>query len=85
MRIPLQYNGTKLTFTTTAPTQLELDTLERVELTSISQWNPHEVKLSKVQTQEHILDVRSVQKVISNINGIDIIHETKAYSDVKKR
>ena len=56
-----------------------------VELTSISQWNPHEVRLGKVQTQEHILNVRSVQKVISNINGIDIIHETKAYSDVKKR
>ena len=79
----MQYNGTKLTFTTSAPTQHELDTLECIELTSRSQWNPYEFRLGKVQTKEHTLDVRRMKKVISNINGIDIIQETKTYSDIK--
>ena len=43
--IPMAYVGTKLSFTSTAPTNDELSKLPHVELTSSDQWDPGNVKL----------------------------------------
>ena len=72
MEIPMVYNGTKLVFKTSTPTEYELNVLPRVVLTSDSPWNPHEVQLGKVQSDRSVgaICVREmqVQAIDSNIN-----------------
>ena len=43
--IPLRYIGTKLIFTSRAPTSRELSECEHIEMTSTRQWNPESVSL----------------------------------------
>ena len=43
--IPMKYDGTKLSFESSAPTDVELNSLPHVELTSSLQWEPDKVEL----------------------------------------
>ena len=52
MDIPMAYNGTKLAFKTSTPTDHELNVLPHIALTSESPWNPYDVQLGKVRTEE---------------------------------
>ena len=48
--IPMEYQGTKLVFKTSVPTEQELNTLPHITLTSEQPWNPGEVRLGEVQS-----------------------------------
>ena len=52
MDIPMTYHGTKLSFKTSTPTDHELNVLPHIVLTSESPWNPHDVKLGEMRTEE---------------------------------
>ena len=45
--IKMKSSGTKIYFETRAPTDHELDTCQKIDMTSQSEWNPREVKLSE--------------------------------------
>ena len=81
--IPLVYNGTKLAFQTHAPSDNELENLERIILTSKSPWDPHNVSLGKVKIKDKPERHRSIQNVICSINGFDIVQEKKVFADHK--
>ena len=50
MNIPMEYQGTKLVFKTSVPTEQELNTLPHITLTSEQPWNPSEVRLGEVKS-----------------------------------
>lgn len=49
--IPLKFQGTKLIFSSRAPTDNELSTCEHVEMTSIHQWDPTTVHLASLTSE----------------------------------
>ena len=68
LNIPMAYAGTKLSFTSTAPTNFELNTLPHVELTSSEQWDPENVKLgineiTTMRTPRYIQNVSTMGRV----------------------
>jgi len=48
--IPFDTRGTKVLFKTRVPTQQEIEGCRKMHLTSKVHWNPHEVRLSEVNT-----------------------------------
>ena len=50
--MPLSISGTNIFFTTTTPTQQELDESPHITLTFDTEWNPHTVQLASVQSAE---------------------------------
>ena len=56
----MKSTGTKIHFDTRAPTDDELETCQKIDMTSQSEWNPGDVKLSKVSTQSDSNGVRTV-------------------------
>lgn len=65
--IPMTFRGTKLTFTSRAPTDQELSSCEHIELTSVNQWDPVNVHLASICSKTpHDLKPRYVQ--ISSTN-----------------
>ena len=50
--IPLSIRGTKVYFQSRAPTQHELDTCIMIEMTSPLEWNPYDVTLGSVYSQQ---------------------------------
>lgn len=50
--IPLETRGTKIFFNTRTPTDNELSTCEHVHLTATMEWNPTEVMMSEITTQD---------------------------------
>ena len=64
----MAYAGTKLSFTSTAPTNFELNMLPHVELTSSEQWEPGNVKLgineiTTMRTPRYIQNVSTMGRV----------------------
>ena len=52
LQMPLRAAGTKLLFTTRVPTtSLELETCERIQMTSASPWNPSDVLMVQATHQ----------------------------------
>ena len=51
--IPLDRRGTKVYFTSRAPTEYELANCHHVELTSNAPWEPHDVTLGQVESCSH--------------------------------
>jgi hypothetical protein len=52
INIPLLLTGTTIYFDSTTPTQHELDTCPHIHLTSDTEWNPHNVRLSAAHSVE---------------------------------
>ena len=50
--ILMHSKGTKVLFQSRAPTTHELNTCPHINLTSLEQWNPNQVKMGKVVTQD---------------------------------
>ena len=47
--IPMEFRGTKLSFQSRVPTEEELSNCIHIDMTSMREWNPHEVVLSETQ------------------------------------
>lgn len=71
--IPMQYDGTKLAFRSSVPTEYELNVLPHIILTSSTQWNPGEVVLGKTQRKDAVIKVKKVQVHVddSGLNTLD--------------
>ena len=56
LRIPLSYNGTRLSFKSRVPTRDELTNCQHIDMTSTSPWEPSQVRLGQVVrcTRRHI-------------------------------
>ena len=67
LTIPLKYEGTKLVFSTALPSEDELNNLPHIELTSTMKWDPNNVTLGKVTSNQVGLnqDITSAIKTIS--------------------
>ena len=48
--IPMQYQGTQLSFTSRAPSDHELSACEHIEMTSVHPWDPTRVQLSSISS-----------------------------------
>ena len=60
--IPMKFQGTKLTFTSRAPTDQELSSCERIDMTSSNQWDPTNVHLASIYSKKpHDLKPRYVK------------------------
>lgn len=64
--IPLKYEGTKLIFQTSLPSEDELNTLPHIELTSTEKWELGKITLGRVKSRQ----VGSNQDIISTIRNI---------------
>ena len=90
INIPLQYEGTKLTFTSRAPTREELHTCPRIDMTDSSPWEPSMVRLGKVTTNfatnkrpRHIFSVQTNKQYMTT-NPYSYSHTTATqYTDNK--
>lgn len=58
--IPLKYDGTKLRFQSRAPSSHELETLQHIELTSSTPWEPTEVTLGEVKAKVKISKTQAI-------------------------
>ena len=68
--IPLEFKGTKLTFSSRVPSNEELENCHHIQMTSPLAWNPHEVILGKVSVCEETQPVSvTIGKVIESKNG----------------
>ena len=56
LHLPLQVRGTKLYFTTRAPTNAELQNCERIHMTSQHEWDPVEVSLGECSRFDEAVD-----------------------------
>jgi len=61
LTIPMKYQGTKLTFHSSLPTEQELNELQHIELTSSQLWNPGDVQLGEMGVK-----YSSVSRIILN-------------------
>ena len=73
VEIPLYYQGTKLIFESTVPTEMELNTLPHLILTSDTQWNPGEVTLGQAQIRMMNVNLKKVSVHVddSGFNTLD--------------
>ena len=68
LKIPLDIQGTKITFQSRVPTKMELDTCPHVQMTSDRDWQPRTVKLGKTQSNHYeIMPVRTVEQNTSYV------------------
>jgi len=68
LKIPLDIQGTKITFQSRVPTKMELDTCPHVQMTSDRDWQPRTVKLGKAQSNHYgIMPVRTVEQNTSYV------------------
>ena len=60
LRIPLSYNGTRLSFKSRVPTRDELTNCQHIDMTSTSPWEPSQVRLGQVVgcTRRHIFSIK---------------------------
>ena len=87
VEIPLHYQGTKLTFESAVPTEIELNTLPHLTLTSNTQWNPGEVTLGQAQSKRTNVNLKKVSVHVDDSGFITIdkyMYSTNmAYDDVQ--
>ena len=67
LTIPLNTSGTKVQFVSRTPTQEELETCPRVVLTSPSEWNPKDIRLGELKSDQP--DHRNINEVITDQDG----------------
>ena len=78
--IPLKFEGTKLSFTSRAPTDAELSSCQHIEMTSLLRWDPTNVSLATVQRTSHespLPDVRTLYE-LSSSNPFNYESRTKS-------
>ena len=71
--IPMQFNGTKLIFESTVPTEHELNVLPHLILTSSHPWDPGEVVLGQAQRKQPTAHIKQVHIHVddSGFNTLD--------------
>ena len=71
--LPIQFNGTKLIFESSVPTEEELNMLPQLVLTSGNPWNPGQVTLGQTQREEVLTHIKSVHVHVddSGFNTLD--------------
>lgn len=77
--IPMHTKGTKVLFTSRAPTQDELNTCVHVELTSPVEWNPYDVSLGQVKTSKQVEPLQV--HIATTYSSSAITEEKYAYFD----
>ena len=65
MTIPMEYQGTKLIFKITVPTEREMNVLPHVTLTSKQPWDPGEIMLGKVKAYMNNQEYNNMVKEIN--------------------
>ena len=78
--IPLMFEGTKLSFTSRAPTDAELSSCQHIEMTSVLRWDPTNVSLATVQGKSREPPLPAVRKLheLSSNNPFNFESRTKS-------
>lgn len=79
--IPMKYQGTKLSFNSSLPTEQELNELPHIELTSNQPWNPGDVQLGEMGVKYSSISrvIKSLKTCVGNCNKIEIYNDKNQY------
>lgn len=77
----MQYNGSKLSFSTRVPSQYELSNFEHIHMTNDIPWDPSEVTFGQLQSPQRINQVRTGTEFLSPDELSTNTRDVFAYDD----